>query len=111
MRGFHRVSALDQSHKPISRDPEIYDRAERGETKHIEFMVEMYMGQVGDVHYVLYAHLVYATSWQLRWRAELMGVPTVQLAQGDQCQYGAEAQSGSFKGSPILKPTGSLGGA
>ena len=37
-----------------------------------------------------------------------MSAPTVLLARGDQCQYDAEAESGSPKGSPILKPSGFL---
>ena len=37
-----------------------------------------------------------------------MSAPTVRLAKGDQCQYGAEAQRGSGKGSPVLKPSGFL---
>jgi hypothetical protein len=90
------------------RGPEAHDRAKRRATKHIEFIVEMHKEQVEDRHHFLHDHLMYATSRQLRCMEGLMSAPTVQFAQGDQCQYGAEAQRGSLKGSSILNPIGFL---
>ena len=39
---------------------------------------------------------------------KLMALPGLGLSHADQCQYGAEAQSGVEQGKPILKPTGFL---
>ena len=36
---------------------------------------------------------------------KLAAIPGVDVSQGDQCQYGAEARSGPRKGSPVMKPT------
>jgi hypothetical protein len=102
---FTTFHALNKSR---SSDPDAYDRARRRAVKHVEFMVEMYHEQMADGHYFLHEHPSLATSWQLKCMEELMSAPTVRLAKGDQCQYGAEAQRGSAKGSPILKPSGFL---
>ena len=63
---------------------------------------------MADGHYFLHAHPRLATSWQLRVMAGLMEHPDVHLTHGDQCQYGAEVQSGNEQGAPLLKPTGFL---
>jgi len=39
---------------------------------------------------------------------ELMKSPGVDRINADQCQFGAEVQSGQFKGEPVVKPTGFL---
>ena len=91
-----------------STDPEAYRVAKKRATAHIEFMIEMYREQLEDGHYFLHEHPRYATSWQLKAMQDLMAMPGVQLAHGDQCQYGAEAKRGAFKGQPIMKPSGFL---
>ena len=53
-------------------------------------------------------HLRYVTSWQFRRMVGLMALPGVELATGDQCQYGAAIKSGDRIGDPIEKPTGCL---
>ena len=39
---------------------------------------------------------------------ELMKYPGVGRINADQCQFGAEVQSGHYKGEPVKKPTGFL---
>ena len=39
---------------------------------------------------------------------ELMKYPGVERLNAEQCQFGAEVQSGEFKGQPVKKPTGFL---
>jgi hypothetical protein len=102
---FTTFQALNESK---GSDPESYDRARRRAVKHVKFMVEMYREHMDDGHHFLHKHPALATSWQLECMEELMSSPTVHLAKGDQCQYGAGAQRGSAKGSPILKPSGFL---
>ena len=51
-------------------------------------------------------HPRHAESWELECVQRLSAVPEVQRVHGDQCQFGAQIQSGSFKGHPTKKPTG-----
>ena len=101
-------STLQALNRAKGSDPAAYDRARKKAIEHVKFMVEMYTEQMEDGHYFLHEHPAFATSWQLGCMEELMSAPSVLLARGDQCQYGAEAKRGSLKGSPILKPTGFL---
>jgi hypothetical protein len=91
-----------------SINPQAFKEARRRAKAHIKFMAELYREQLDDGHYFLHEHPRYATSWQLEVMQDLMDVPGVQLAHGDQCQYGAEVQRGPLKGSPVMKPSGFL---
>ncbi len=62
----------------------------------------MYEEQYEAGRYVLHEHPLHATSWQLRRMADLMARPGVELASGDQCQYG---QTGGTD-DPVKQPTG-----
>ena len=73
-----------------SSDLEAYRTARKRATAHTEFMVELYREQLEDGHCFLRKHSRYATSWQLKAVQDLTAVPGVQLAHGDQCQYGAD---------------------
>ena len=68
-------------------------------------MAEMYEEQLAEGHYFLHEHPSRATSWQMDVMQNLIDHPEVLWGHADQCQYGAEAERGSAKGLPILKPT------
>jgi hypothetical protein len=97
--------ALNEATSP---DVEAMRKARRRFIKHIEFMVSLYMEQYEAGRYVLHEHPRYATSWQPRRMADLMALPNVELAHGDQCKYGSAIRSGMRIGDPIKKPTGFL---
>ena len=87
-------------------DPEELRRAKRKAIKHIEFMVTLYLEQLDAGRYFLHEHPLHATSWQIRRMKELMAIPGVELASGDQCQYGSVIRRGARIGDPVGKPTG-----
>ena len=69
---------------------------------HLEFVCKLYRDQVDAGRYFLHEHPVAASSWQERCVAEMLEVPSVSRANGDQCQYGPKAPSGAL----VKKPTG-----
>ena len=101
-----QFSTLQAINVARSRDPSLYRRAKARAILHINSMAELYREQMEDGHYFLHEHPRWATSWTLPEIEKLLQVPSVGLVRCDQCQYGAEAQRGAEKGSPILKPTG-----
>ena len=102
---FSTWQALNESK---TSDLEAMRRAKSKAVKHIEFMVSLYMEQYEAGRYFLHEHLRYATSWQERRMADLMAMPGVELAHGDQCQYGSVIKRGAKTGNPVKKPTGFL---
>ena len=91
-----------------TKDTEKLRRARKKAIQHIEFMVSLYEEQLAAGRYFLHEHPRYATSWQLRRMAHLMATPGVELAHGDQCQYGSVIRRGQQVGDPVTKPTGFL---
>ena len=89
-----------------SRRPEQMKRAYAEACVHIEFVVELYRDQLPGNPYFLHEHTMFASSWSLGCVQQLSQSPGVAIVRGDQCQYGAEAPHGAFKGSPVMKPTG-----
>ena len=73
---------------------------------HIEFVMELYRDQIAENRYFLHEHPKFASSWSLESVQQLSRAPGVAIVRGDQCQYGAEAPHGAFKGSPVMKPMG-----
>ena len=94
-----------------SKNPMEYKRAKIEAITHIDFMVELYYGQMEDGNYFLHEHPRYATSWQLDMGEKMLKLPTVGRSHADQCQCGAEARRGKHQGRPILKPTGFMSNA
>ena len=78
---------------------------------HLDFVVSLYVEQIQAGGYFLHEHPQWATSWQLPTVKELLDVDGVERIHADQCQFGAEAQRGGQKGSPILKPSGFMSNA
>ncbi len=64
--------------------------------------------QLAGRMYVLHEHALHATSWDIPSIAGLMRMPQVQLAEGDQCQFGAEVRKGPMLGFPVKTPIGFL---
>ena len=104
-RAFSTWQALNAAK---SMDPDKLKREKTKATLHLNFMISLYEEQTEAGKYFLHEHPRFATSWQLRNMEILMQVPGVELVQGDQCQYGAQVQTGIRKGAPIMKPTGFL---
>ena len=73
---------------------------------HIEFVMELYKDQLAGNRCFLHEHPMFASSWSLESVQQLSQAPGVAIVRSDQCQYGAEAPHGAFKGSPVMKPTG-----
>ena len=72
----------------------------------MNFVFSLYEEQVDGGRYFLHEHPRYADSWELECVQRFSAVPEVQRVHGDQCQFGAQIQSGSFKGHPTKKPIG-----
>ena len=89
-----------------SARPEDMKRAYTEACVHIEFVMELYRDQMARNLYFLHEHPKFASSWSLKSVQQLSRAPGVAIVRGDQCQYGAEAPHGAFKGSPVMKPTG-----
>ena len=89
-----------------SDDVEGMRRAKTASIVHLDFVARMYREQAEGGRYFLHEHPLHATSWILKSIEEVMQIPGVQKVHGDQCQFGAEAQSGPMKGSPVKKPSG-----
>ncbi len=87
-------------------NPDAVKRQKIRAKMHVDFVVSLYFDQLQAGRYFLHEHPQWATSWQLPSIQQLMQVESVEKIRGDQCQFGAEIQRGSKKGSPILKPSG-----
>ncbi len=99
-------STLQYLNEARSKDASAYRIAKAKAAKHINFMIGLYREHIEDGHYFLHEHPRWATSWKLPEMEKLMAMPGLGLSHADQCQYGAEAQRGTQRGSPILRPTG-----
>ena len=89
-----------------TRDPAAMERARQGAILHLNFVAELYAEQLEGGRYFLHEHPLHASSWEIPSIARIMAMPNVQRVHGDQCQFGAEIQSGPDQGSPIKKPSG-----
>ncbi len=89
-----------------SKDPEAMQRAKTAALVHLQFVAQLYEDQMAGGRYFLHEHPLRATSWSEDPINDLLRRPAVIRVHGDQCQYGAEVQSGPHKGQPLLKPTG-----
>ena len=89
-----------------TRDPAAMERAKQGAILHLNFVAELYAEQLDGGRYFLHGHPLHASSWEIPSIARIMAMPNVQRVHGDQCQFGAEIQSGADRGSPIKKPSG-----
>jgi len=89
-----------------SDNPEAIRRARIQATVHLNFVAELYEVQVQAGRFFIHEHPLAATSWQVPAIARLKQLSGVQVVHADQCQYGAQIQSGEYKGWPIKKPTG-----
>jgi len=102
-KAYSTWQALNESK---SSDPAAYRRAKMQAGIHLAFVASLYKDQIEGGRYFIHEHPKWATSWGENEIDELMSIPGVEVAHGDQCQYGAEVSRGPRKGSPILKPTG-----
>ena len=75
---------------------------------HLEFLCSLYAEQVEGGRLFLHEHPTPATSWQEDCMQELLRYPGVERINADQCQFGAQVQSGIHEGQPVKKPTGFL---
>ena len=80
----------------------VYDRA----VQHIEFVIMLYREQLHWGRYFLQEHPGSASPWVFKCVRSLLQTRGVQRVVGDQCQCGAQANSGVPAGQPIKKPTG-----
>ena len=89
-----------------AHDPERHQREIIRARVHLLFLIELYEEQIAGGRYFLHEHPAQAASWQERAMQDLLAMPGVGRADGDQCQYGAVVQTGEHAGSPVKKPTG-----
>ena len=89
-----------------STDKAALERTRAQAISHMRFVVSLYEEQVDGGRYFLHEHPLYADSWELECVRRFSAIPEVQRVHGDQCQFGAQIQSGNFKGHPTKKPTG-----
>ena len=61
---------------------------------HMRFVASFYHEQIEDQRYCLQEHLKYSSAWQLPCVKIFEGMPKVEIAHGDKCQFGAEAPTG-----------------
>ncbi len=73
---------------------------------HMDFVAGLYAEQVAGGRYFLHEHPDGASSWSLPSIEAVRQLAGVQRVRGDQCQYGAEVNSGPYRGDPIMKPSG-----
>ena len=102
-RAFCTWQALNESR---SGNPTLMRLKREEATLHLNFMAELYMEQVEGDRYFLHEHPRNATSWAVSSIQRIADLPNVDVAHGDQCQYGAEVKTGMMRGSPIMKPSG-----
>ena len=89
-----------------SRDASAMLRAKAAVVVHIDFVASLYEEQRAGGGYFLHEHFKYATSWEVASTVRLAAMPDIQIAHGDQCQFGAEIQDGQDRGKPLKKPSG-----
>jgi hypothetical protein len=87
-------------------DKNLVEKARQDAIVHMDFVAELYTIQLEEKRYFLHEHPRFATSWSLPSIEAILRRAEVLPARGDQCQYGAEIQSGEGAGSPVMKPTG-----
>ena len=92
----------------LKRDVNVIRREMIEARVHLRFVVELYREQIEGGRYFIHEHPLHAASWEEEEIKELMDLPGVVRAHGDQCQYGAGVVSGIRKGAPVKKPTGFL---
>ena len=80
-----------------STDVAALRRARIAAIVHLEFVASLYEEQVGGGRFFLHERPLHATSWTVPSIAALVRLPQVQLAEGDQCQFGAEVRTGPMK--------------
>ncbi len=88
------------------KDPEAKQRAYVQACMHMNFVASLYWEQLEAGRYFLHEHPRWASSWELKAMKDLKRAPSVDVVQGDQCQYGAVAPHGPRAGDPVFKPTG-----
>jgi hypothetical protein len=89
-----------------AKDPDSIRRAQVQAKLHLDFVAELYAEQVSSGRFFLHEHPYGATSWSIPSMERIKQMPGVHVVRADQCQYGAEIQSGKHTGRPIKKPTG-----
>ena len=82
------------------RDPAVVAREWNKAIVHLEFVCQLYKEQVAGGRFFLHEHPATASSWQERCIAEVLELPRVARAVGDQCQYGQRSR----RGAPVKKP-------
>jgi hypothetical protein len=86
-----------QALNKLTRDPEVVRRELIRARVHLEFVCSLHAEHVEAGRLFLLEHPAPATSWQEDSMQELMKYPGVGRINADQCQFGAEAQSGAYK--------------
>ena len=74
-------------------------------------MIELYLEQLAAGRYFLHEQPRTAASWEEEMVESLARMPGVEVITADQCQYGAEVQSGDDEGQPVKKATGFMSNA
>ena len=72
---------------------------------HLRFMISIYWIQIRAGRHFLHEHPHTATSWSEACIDDILRLPSVGTVVMDQCQFGAEVQSGVHQGQPVKKPT------
>ena len=93
-------SSLQNLSEP-RRDPAAVERERVEAEVHLRFVCDTYKAQYEAGRYFLHGHPLFATSWKTDIIQEVMELPGVETAWGDQCQNG---QQGGTDG-PVNKPT------
>ena len=90
----------------LRRDGDLVRRELARARIHLDFVVSLYREQLEGGRYFLHEHPDGATSWQEDSIKSLLETPGVGRVTADQCQFGAEVNFGTLRGSPIRKRTG-----
>ena len=93
------------------RDPKVVAQEKKKALMHLEFMTEMYRGQIEGGRFFLHEHPETAGSWAEKCITDILQIPYVGRVCGDQCQYGQEVQYGEHIGQPVRKATGFMSNA
>ena len=78
---------------------------------HLTFVTQVYREQVEGGRFFLHEHPDGADSWSETCIKDLLEIPEVERVHGDQCQYQQEVQYGTYRGQPVMKPTGFMSNA
>ena len=76
------------------RDPEVIRREMIKARVHLDFIISLYIEQIGDGRLLLHEHPAGAASWQEDGMKTLEKFPGVERINADQCQHGAEVSQG-----------------